>query len=61
MVDEINNIKDRNGFKVNEEEEKDVQIEEFVLAKNAPGWYRSMMQLYMPRLTLSLKPYSRDR
>ena len=50
MVDEINNIKETNGFKVNEEEEKDVQIEEFVLASNAPGWYRSMFQLIYAKI-----------
>lgn len=50
MIDEINNIKATNGFKVNEKEEKEVQIEEFVLADNAPGWYRSMFQLIYAKI-----------
>jgi hypothetical protein len=50
MLDEINNIKETNGFKVNETEEKDVQIEEFVLSKNCPGWYRSMFQLIYAKI-----------
>jgi hypothetical protein len=50
MVDEINNIKEVNGFQVNEEEEEGVQIEEFVLEKNAPGWYRSMFQLIYAKI-----------
>jgi hypothetical protein len=50
MVDEINNIKATNGFKVNEEEVKEVQIEEFVLLESAPGWYRSMFQLIYAKI-----------
>jgi hypothetical protein len=50
MVDEINNIKTTNGFQVNEEEEEGVQIEEFVLGKNAPSWYRSMFQLIYAKI-----------
>jgi len=45
MLDEIQNIKDKNLFKVNEGEEKDVQIEEFVFSVNSPGWYDVMFQL----------------
>jgi len=45
MVDEIQNIKEKNMFKVNESEEKDVQIEEFVFSANSPGWYDVMFQL----------------
>ena len=50
MIDEINHIKETTGFKVNEGEEKDVQIEEFVFSKNAPGWYRSMFQLIYAKI-----------
>lgn len=45
MLDEIENIKRTSGFKVNKEEDEDVQIEEFVLSQNAPGWYQSVFQL----------------
>jgi len=50
MLDEINHIKATSGFKVNDGEEKDVQIEEFVLANNAPGWYSSMFQLIYAKI-----------
>lgn len=50
MIDEINHIKETTGFKVNEGEEKDVQIEEFVFSENAPGWYRSMFQLIYAKI-----------
>ena len=52
MLDEIDNIKSTIGFSVNKEEEKDVQIEEFVLSKNAAGWYRSVFQLIYGKINV---------
>lgn len=52
MLDEIENIKATNGFKVNEGEDKDVQIEEFVFSKNSPGWYRTMFQLIYGKINV---------
>lgn len=52
LLDEINNIKETKGFKVNEGEDKDVQIEEFVFSKNSPGWYRAMFQLIYAKINV---------
>lgn len=52
ILDEIENIKRTSGFKVNEGESKDVQIEEFVFSKNSPGWYRSMFQLIYGKINV---------
>lgn len=52
MLDEINHIKETNGFKVNETEEEDVRIEEFILSKNSPGWYRSVFQLIYSKINV---------
>ena len=50
LLDEIQNIKDHKLFKVNETEEKDVQIEEFILSANSPGWYDVMFQLIYAKI-----------
>lgn len=50
VMDEISNIKETCGFKVNKSEEKDVQIEEFILSTNSPGWYYSMWQIIAGKL-----------
>jgi hypothetical protein len=39
ILDEIQNIKSQEKFKVNKNEEKDVQIQEFMLFENCPKWY----------------------
>jgi hypothetical protein len=52
VLDEINHIKQTNGFKVNEGEEKEVQIEEFVLADKSPGWYYSMWQIIAGKINV---------
>lgn len=52
MIDEIQNIKSQGRFKVNAEEEKDVQIEEFVLKDNSPGWYTCMLQLIYAKFNI---------
>lgn len=52
VLDEINNIKETNGFAVNKEEDKDVQIEEFVLSKMSPGWYYSMWQVIAGKINV---------
>ena len=52
LLDEIEHIKNTTGFKVNSGEDKDVQIEEFVLSKNAPGWYRAMFQLIYAKINV---------
>lgn len=50
LLDEIQNIKKHKLFKVNETEEKDVQIEEFILSANSPGWYDVMFQLIYAKI-----------
>lgn len=50
MLDEIANIKKNNSFEVNSGEEKEVQIEEFVLSRKCPGWYKSIFQLIYAKL-----------
>ena len=52
ILNEINHIHETHGFQVNEEEEKEVRIEEFVLGKNAPGWYASLFQLVFGKLNV---------
>ena len=52
MLDEIDHIKETSGFQVNKEEDKDVQIEEFILSKNSPGWYRSVFQLIYGKINV---------
>lgn len=52
MLDEIENIKRTSGFQVNEGEDKDVQIEEFVFSKNSPGWYKAMFQLIYAKINV---------
>lgn len=52
VLDEINHIKKTNGFSVNENESKDVQIEEFVLSDKSPGWYYTMWQIIAGKINV---------
>ena len=52
--DEIENIKYHDLFEVNPDEAEEVQIKEFVLKRRCPGWYLSMMQIFMTHINVVL-------
>ena len=52
MNDEIENIKAVDGFQVNPDEAEEVRIEEFVLQHRCPGWYLSMMELFLAKINV---------
>lgn len=52
LQDEIENIKTHSRFEVNPDEAKEVQIEEFVLRLKCPGWYLSMLQLFLSHINV---------
>jgi len=54
ITDEIANIKAEELFEVNPDEAEEVQIKEFVLKYRCPGWYLSMMQLFMSHINVVL-------
>lgn len=49
---EIENIKKHSSFEVNPDEAEEVQIEEFVLRNKCPGWYLSMLQLFLSHINV---------